>query len=502
MREAVTERLEEYRRQLAKFPIQRGAVSEVFLEHSGALDEAQLLYLHVYAPVITAFTEWVIGEACRAGQKRLYFLARDAYPMYEAAKRLCAARGLSIECRYLKVSRRCVRLPEYWLLKERCVERICVGGIDVTLGMILRRAGLTGQEAGETAACLDCEEARALSYREIMELKGKLLRIPCFLQYTYAHSKAAYADTIGYFAQEGLFDPIPYAVVDSGWTGTIQQSIQNLLRTRQSDRTVEGYYFGLYELPRGADAKYYHAFYFGPRGGMKRKIYFSNCLFETVCSSAECMTTGYRRENGRFVPIQGGRRNPNAVLLQKNEEVLFLYLQSYLRMCEGRGGRGNRSGEHHVGADGAREKKCGSDRAHSVQEGECRNRGREHHTGADAHGEKSAGAALCEQLLTRAMARPEKWEVKAYGDCLFSDDMLEETVQNVAARFDENDVKKQRLTYRIPVMLGLREGTVKESAWIEGSLVRCRVDGKAALHRAAVYKRMIYIKKALLRKRI
>ncbi|MCM1538736.1 MAG: hypothetical protein NC254_10090 [bacterium] len=464
MREAVTERLEEYRRQLAKFPLPQSAVSEVFSEHGGELDEAQLLYLHVYAPVITAFTEWVIDEAHRAGQKRLYFLARDTYPMYEAAKRLCAARGLSIECRYLKVSRRCVRLPEYWLLQERCVERICVGGIDVTLGTILRRAGLTGQELREIAEALGCGEARTLSYREIMKLKGKLLRLPQFLQYTYAHSRDAYADTIGYLAQEGLFDPIPYAIVDSGWTGTIRQSIQNLLRTRQSDRTVEGYYFGLYELPRGGDAKCYHTFYFGPRGGMKRKIYFSNCLFETICSSAECMTTGYRRENGRFVPIQGGCVNPNATLLQKNEEVLFLYLQRYLQVCES-GGR------------------CGS----------C---------GGATDAVKRNAAALCEQLLMRAMARPEEWEVKAYGDCMFSDDMLEETMQNVAARFDENDVRKQRLTYRIPVTLGLREGTVKESAWIEGSLVRCGMDKKAALHRAAVYKRMIYSKKALLRKRI
>lgn len=461
MREAVTVRLEEYRRQLAKFPAQQAAVSEAFLESNGTFDEAQLLYLHVYAPVITAYVEWVLDEAVRAGKKRLYFLARDAYPMYETAKHLCAVRGLEMDCRYLKVSRYCVRLPEYWLLKERSIDRICVGGLTVTLGTILRRAGLTKQESEEISALLECESTRVLSYREIVGLKEKLLRIPLFLQYTYMHSQAAYADTIGYLAQEGLFDEIPYALVDSGWIGTIQQSIQNLLRTRQRTRVVEGYYFGLYELPRGEKADTYHAFYFAPRSGMRRKIYFSNCLFEAIYSGGESMTTGYRRENGQFTPIQEGRGNPNAAFLYKNEKALLLYLKVYLRTVGGQGKHGGQWG--------------------SLLKGN--------------------GSSICEGLLKRAMARPEKWEVEAYGDSLFSDDMLEGTMQTVAAQFEKSDIKKQRLTYRIPVMLGLRKGHIKESAWIEGSLVRCGENEKAALRRTAAYKRVIYLKKALQRKR-
>lgn len=450
MKEVIMERLEEYRRKLIKFPAQQAAVSEAFSECGGALDEAQLLYLHVYAPVITAYVEWVIGEAYRAGHKRLYFLARDAYPMYEAAKCICTARGLEIDCRYLKVSRYCVRLPEYCFLKERSVDRICVGGIEVTLETILRHAGLTEQESSEIVAILGYDRTRKLSYREIMGLKEKLLGIPQFMKYLYVHSEKAYVDTMGYFEQEGLLEHVPYALVDSGWVGTIQQSIQNLLRTRQQTRVVEGYYFGLYELPRGEREDTYHAFYFRPRSGMKRKIYFSNCLFESVYSAPEGMTIGYREKNGQFVPIEDDRGNPNADFLRKNEKVLLLYLKYYLRVRE-------------------------------IKRNE---------------------ASFCESLLMRAMAKPKKWEVDAYGDSLFSDDMLEGTMQNVAARFGKKDVEKQRLRYRVPVMLGLQKGRVSDSAWIEGSLVRCGEHERTALIRTAVYKSMIYVRKALQRKRV
>ena len=90
------------------------------------------IYECVLAPTLYEFVLWVLQEALQSGKKRLYFLARDGYQMYLAARQLCKQYNLDIECRYLKVSRYAVRVPEYHLLGERCLERICVGGIDVT----------------------------------------------------------------------------------------------------------------------------------------------------------------------------------------------------------------------------------------------------------------------------------------------------------------------------------------------------------------------------------
>lgn len=448
MREAVTERLEAYRRSLAKFPVRQSIIDVIGQGGAGTLGEAQNLYLHVYAPVLVAYVEWVLQNAVQTGKRRLYFLARDAYPMYLAARRICQKRGYQIECRYLRVSRYAIRLPEYHLLRENCVERICVGGIRITFEKVMKRAGLTPEEIAEIAVLCGYAPDHILTRREILNLKEILKNTPQFLLYIYSHSRDAVENTVGYLEQEGMTEEIPYALVDSGWTGTLQQSIQNLLRTVQKERFLEGYYFGLYEIPHGEKRWQYHGFYFEPWGGIRRKVYFSNCLFETIFSHAEGMTLGYRKENGRFVPIRSAGQNPNAGTLSRNEEVLAAYLNAYLRLsaCE--------------------------------------------KTGANA-------AEVCERLLAKAMGKPEKWEVEAYGGSLFCDDVLEGTMQSVAAALDREEIQRQGLLYRIPVMLGLRKGTVKDSAWMEGSIVREEGSGAAALRSVAAYKRMLYVRKAL-----
>lgn len=460
MREAVMERLETYRRSLVKFPVWRKAVHITAKNNARRFSERQFLYLYVYAPVLIAYVEWVLQNAARSGKQRLYFLARDAYPMYVAAKEICRVRGYQIECRYLKVSRYAMRLPEYHLLGENCVERICAGGIRITFEKIMKRAGLTPEECTEIAVLCGYEPNRILTWREIMKLKGTLKSIPQFLIYIYSHSREAFADAIGYLEQEGMTEEIPYALVDSGWIGTLQQSMQNLLRTVQKERSLEGYYFGLYEIPQGEKRSQYHAFYFEPQGGIKRKVYFSNCLFETIYSHAEGMTLGYKKKDGCYIPIQSSISNPNAEMLSENQEVLRAYLQEYLRISAG---------------------------AESVIIG-----------GYDRNSAyRKSSAEVCERLLAEAMGKPHKWEVEAYGGSLFCDDMLEGTMQSVAAVLNKEEIRNQRLLYRIPVMLGLRKGTVKESAWMEGSIVRAGEISAAELRCVARYKHMLYVRKAL-----
>jgi predicted HAD superfamily hydrolase len=267
------------------------------------------IYERVLAPTLYEFVVWVLQEALQSGTKRLYFLARDGYQMYLAARQLCKQYDLDIECRYLKVSRYAVRVPEYHLLGERCLERICVGGIDVTFEKIMQRAALTDKEAEEIAALAGYTEnyRKVINYHEVMQLKDRLKKIPLLFHYIDSHSKEAYGTAIGYLTQEGLLEPVPYALVDSGWIGTIQQSIEHLLRQKQPDRKLEGYYFGLYEIPEGERKENYHSFYFTPWGEIKRKVHFSNSLFEAVFSAPEGMTLSYRTEGEKdkisYVPV-------------------------------------------------------------------------------------------------------------------------------------------------------------------------------------------------------
>lgn len=407
------------------------------------------LYLYTMAPVLTEYVNWVLDEAVQSGKKRLYFLSRDGYQMYLAACRLAELRGIEVECRYLHVSRYSMRVPSYHLELENCLDLICVGGIDVTLEKILRRAALSTEEVVEVIYSIGWQDKynEILNYRQVLELKQELKCEKKLLYYIEKHSREAYESAMGYLTQEGLLSEVPYALVDSGWVGTLQQSVERLVHSGKEDIWVEGYYFGLYELPKDADVTTYHAWYFTPDKGLARKAHFSNSLFEAICSAEEGMTKGYARERGRYVPVLRSSGNPNGEQIRRNVKGL----EAFLIYC-----------------------------------GEAE--GPERRT--------SSSRKLIQGLFNRFMANPTELEVEAYGNNLFSDDVTDGNWKQVAAGLTEEQIKTQRLFYKLWILAGRKRTEIRESAWIEGSIVRCggrRI--KSNLWHARLYKYFVYARK-------
>lgn len=412
----------------------------------------ELLYLWVWIPVLMEYVKWVLLQAKKDGKQRLYFFARDGYPMYFIACFLCNAWNLKIDCRYLKISRYALRVPEYHLLREDCVNRICIGGIDVTFEKIMRRAVLTGKEIAEIARLTGYEGRcrQILSYQEIQQLKKKLQKQEVFFQYVYQHSRQAYPVAMGYLEQEGMLEEVSYGIVDSGWTGTLQQSLKNLLQTKKEGIFFEGYYFGLYEIPRGEQKEMYHSYYFTPAAGIRRKVYFSNSLFEAVCSEPSGMTIGYCRVEGSYVPVRERMTNLNQVQMERYAELLKEYLKEYDRQCRGA------------------EEVC-----------------------------QYNNVRLVEQLLKNLMGKPSQVEVEAFGSSWFSDDVLEKEVQKVSADLSEGEIRQQHFFQKMFCMLGIRKERIRESAWIEGSIIKNGKHVKRNLRHIRWYKYILYIRKRM-----
>lgn len=453
--------------------VKDGALNE---RAGDSVSSADWLYLNVLAPVLVSYVKWVLAEAIRSKKKRLYFLARDGYQMYLVAERLCKAWNLDVECRYLYVSRYAIRVPEYHLIGEKCLERICIGGIDVTFEKIMKRAALSEKEALVVAdECGYREKYRTLlHYQEVMQIKSILKNSTHFFEYVYAHSKEAYPKAIGYFKQEGLLDPVPYALVDSGWIGTLQQSLQNLIdsvkkknSTNLSNR-IEGYYFGLYELPTEAEKENYHAFYFRPNGNIRRKVHFSNSLFEAVFSAPDGMTIGYEeQQDGSFRPVFDQKEHPNQEQIRKNVELLNIYLQEYLSQNTGEGLADNYETRRQLWHAGL--KKQATEQEIQMVEG----------------------------LLSKFMGEPTSFELEAYGGILFSDDVLEDDLKKVSADLSEEEIKNQSFWNKTLIMLGIKKAEIHESAWIEGSIVKNGNNIGHNLRQAARYKYFVYLRKWL-----
>ena len=95
MTEGQQKRIEEYLEILkTDVPVYR-TVSRLIPDENTGFDRA--VYLTVFAPAMLYYVRWVLEEAKKNGIQRLYFLARDGYPMYMTAKALCSTSGENTE---------------------------------------------------------------------------------------------------------------------------------------------------------------------------------------------------------------------------------------------------------------------------------------------------------------------------------------------------------------------------------------------------------------------
>lgn len=395
------------------------------------------------APALGGFVEWLLQKALKSEKTRLYFLARDGYFPYRAALIFCEKYRLPVECRYLSCSRYSIRLPMFHLDREAALEYVCRGGIDVTMEKILRRAGLTEDERGEVLRCLSFPFAprEVVPYAALAEIRHRLGECEPFLAYMDKHSREAMPGLMGYLRQEGLLENAADAVVDSGWVGSMQKTLQDVLAFMGRTRRLEGYYWGLYDLPFGAPREEYYTYDFAPEGNLWEKVYFNNCLFEAIYTAPHGMTLLYRRKGDRYVPCYGGIEEGQRTFVQKIEDCLLPYIR---RLAETQGSLPDESVLH-------------EDRR-----------------------------VIC-KLLGQFMGRPSRREAEVFGSLPFSDDVLEGEERQIAASLTEEELHAHHFLPKLLVMTGRKKGPIRESAWYEGSAVRSGKRVRRHLHQYRLY---------------
>lgn len=406
---------------------------------------------YVLAPAIDSFVLWVLQNAMKQGIRRLYFLARDGYFMYKAACQFCKALHLPIECRYLCCSRYSIRIPVFHLNRDDALEYICRGGIDVTMNKILERSGISAEECRNVLSMLNLPftEEEVIPYVRLAEVRKELEGCQYFLECMNRRSAEAMPALQGYLVQEGLLDDVPDAVVDSGWVGSMQKTLNKVLGHFGRKRELEGYYWGLYELPEGVNKKSYHCYYFHPKWNLREKVYFSNCLFEAVFSAPHGMTLGYREEAGKFEPYFSECKESRKRFMETTEK----YLQRYTE--------GLAEARLHQKTDWKRDRK------------------------------------IVRKMLKLFMGKPTKAEAETYGKLRFSDDVLDTDTQQVAALLTEIELRANHVWNKALTMLGIRHGYIKESAWYEGSAARYGKHVRYHRGQYAIYKYLLYIRKTV-----
>lgn len=452
-------RIEEYRAILKCDPLLT-TVTDRCLKMSD--NPADQMYLALWAPTLVHYVIWVLHKAVQDGQKRLYFLSRDAYPMYLVAGELVKYLNIDMEIRYLRVSRYSLRMPEYHLMGIRCLDRIFLSGIDVSMYRILNRAGLT-----ETQMKDICEEIgydkplhQNINRRDICHWK-EIAESCCengttnLLNMIYGISEAAYANVSGYLEQEGLLENIRYAVVDSGWVGTIQKSIQRILEVKKRGLAISGYYFGLYEYPVDKSQCTYKAYYFMPKGSVRRKSRFSNCLYEVMYSEPCSMVTGYESDHGVYRPVFSRIGSPNVEILQRNRDLLVIYIETLIQELR-----------------------------------------KQQITTWEERLTYDAGT-MVEKMYSKLMAAPNRWEAAYYGSQQFSDDVSDAHMRCIANCLNQREIKDLRIMSKLMIELGWSDRVIHESGWIEGTIVNAGKHIHSNLRAARRAKYLTHLRQSL-----
>lgn len=416
---------------------------------------------HVLAPALNGFVLWLLREASRAGIERLYFLARDGYLMYCAAQIYCAKLHLPIECRYLCCSRYSLRLPLFHLDTETALEYICRGGIDVTMEKILNRAGLEEEEQRQVMENLQKKNlpygrSDAIPYAALGEIRGSLRRCRFFMERMCRHSREAFPALKAYMLQEGALDQTKASLVDSGWTGSMQKDLNRLFEALGREEPMEGYYWGLYELPGGVGRESYHCYFFTPEHGLREKVRFNNCLFEAVFSAPHGMTLGYEKVEEGTPAGNGGRCRPVYAPLDEKRKRFMEQTERWMLAYTER-------------------------LAESLPSLET----------VDVRAQKK----VIRKLLAQFMGTPGREEARVYGSLSFSDDVLEYGGQYIAAHLTEGELRENHFVNKVLVMSGVRRQPVKESAWYEGSAARDSRHPRRHLRQYRRYQYLRYIRK-------
>lgn len=254
-------------------------------------------------PLFFGFVHRVMQRAITEGVRRLYFLARDGQLLLEVAKVIQAELGMDLELRYLYVSRKSMRLPSVLRLAERDLEWIFEEmDSQLTLATIAERVAMDASALRDAlgGGGLPPDDSAVLDAESVERLRAAFLENGALRSKVESNAADARENVLAYFEQEGLFEGTPFAFVDVGWKGTLQDAIYRIVQTAPKPCGLTEYYFGC-------------TAYSGDTGPRNRKVPFFvhpsgrpglGPMMELLLLAEHGMTLGFAADDaGRLRPV-------------------------------------------------------------------------------------------------------------------------------------------------------------------------------------------------------
>ena len=269
----------------------------------------------VAGPLLSAFALWLHERFTADGIDRAYFLLRDGEIILDVYRALLGDTALATTS-LLESSRRAFVLPAMESARPSIMMQLLACENPLAAGEFLERFGVRTRDlavAFRAAGFTSGDEIVDPRDTTAGDKLQALLARPDVLQALVGRSRAERALLWRYLEQERVTSPGRIALVDIGWSGTIQKALMAVGSLERKRLDVHGYYLGtLPPIVHDLDGSRGTGFYCdaGQPVHRARPVIELRQLVEFICTTDRGSLRSFRSEGSTVVPVHGPVDHP------------------------------------------------------------------------------------------------------------------------------------------------------------------------------------------------
>jgi predicted HAD superfamily hydrolase len=204
-------------------------------------------------PLYVGLTEWLIERIAEYNPDAIYFLSRDGFIIKRLFEMLRPASLRNLETQYLYASRRASQFAAIRKIDEQALNFLVQNYAANNVSVFLRRIGLDPQKYETEIREAGFQGVSQPVHNTDIEKLKQLFR--ALAQPICERAEAERKIMIDYLLASGLSEGRRVALVDIGWWGHSQQSIQDILEQSSRSPEIRGYYLGTLPFDANVSSK-------------------------------------------------------------------------------------------------------------------------------------------------------------------------------------------------------------------------------------------------------
>ncbi|MGO4788186.1 HAD family hydrolase [Paenibacillus sp. 2KB_20] len=193
-----------------------------------------------------SFIQWLSKQLKKDEIESVYFLSRDGYVMKKVYDALHNNTENTVPSNYLYASRRAFNFASITGIDEETINFLCSGTSRLKVKEFLKRINIDYTAVNEVIKKVGFPDAEHIvdSGKDYAMLRDLYSELANLISSNALKEKEL---LIKYLDQESFFDHKKVAIVDIGWHGSMQYSLEKMLADVKDKPVIHGYYFGTYE---------------------------------------------------------------------------------------------------------------------------------------------------------------------------------------------------------------------------------------------------------------